>query len=164
MKKLCSMAIILFAFSLTAACGNLKSSNQETVCFYYCKQSVSYNEADDVISAENRYQKEIGNELQDIITKYLSGPQSSSLTALFPYDTTLTEMEQSETSIRIILSKECAQMNELDFVLACSCLAKTLFPITQTDQILIGAEEGYTEPLTFHADSFLTDADIQTIG
>lgn len=163
MKKLYGILIVLCILSLTVACGELKHSNQAYVSFYYIKQSISYNEANDVICAENRSQKDIGNDLQDIITKYLSGPQSSSLTALFSPDVKLLEAEQSENGITVTLSKECADMNELDYVLACSCLAKTLLPLTGAESVHICAETGHTEPLSFNADSLLTDADIQNI-
>lgn len=157
MKKLHYILLILCFMLLTAACGNINRRQKETVTFYYCRQTVSYDE-NGIIAEENRIMN--AYDLNSILSEYLAGPHSQELTALFPQGTQVNNLEITDSTLTITLNKNCASMEELGLVLACSCLAKTVLPHTDADTVAVQADGGFThmaDPLIFTADSILTN-------
>lgn len=158
-KMICIMVLFCLLMGITA-CSISKNSSQNDVVFYYCRQDLSFNNSDSVIAPEKRSQKITGSDLSGVIETYLFGPEDTTLRLLFPHDTVLTDVYLSEDTLFIILSSNCESLNEIDFLCACACLAKTVFPLTEAEKISITSTDGFTHSdgsVVFTADSLLTE-------
>ena len=158
-RLLCLWVLFCLLMGITA-CSNSNRSSQDDVIFYYCRKDLTFHESDSVIACETRSKKAIGDDLGTVIHAYLSGPEDPNLTLLFPQNTTLTDIQIAEDTLHITISNNCANMNEVDLIRSCACLAQTLFPLTDATKIAIAAEDGFAQsdsPIVFTAESILTE-------
>lgn len=160
MKKfLCVWMLLCLLIGMTA-CGISKHSSQDDIVFYYCRQDLTFHKSNSVIAQEIRSKEQIGDDFSEVIDAYLLGPEDTSLTLLFPQNTVLTDMRLSEGSLYITISNDCANLNEIDLIRACACLAKTVLPLTEAEKICITAEGGFAKldgPIVFTAETILTE-------
>lgn len=165
MKKIL-VAFTIISILLTAVgCGTNNDKGSDEILFYYCRQEIGFHTSDSVITAETRSAREIGTDADGIIREFLSGPKTAGLSMPFPNNVTLIQTNTTADTLHITLSKECADMTELDLTLSCACLAKTLFPCINADKIAITAENGFTnsdKELVFTRESVLTEDMTQT--
>lgn len=158
MKKDRLTILMIIVAIFLCACSRMPGKNENAIHFYYYQPS--QNSAKAVMGTELYTPKDADFGLQSIIKAYLKGPQNTDLQLLFPKETTIVELIKEDNLLTVTLSKHCANMSRIDLTVSCSCLARTLLPITSATQICIQADGGFSnveDPLIFTEDTILTE-------
>ena len=138
MKK--SIAIILIFLLIL---GMIGCSEKETIHFYYLRTEVQYDVSQGVITAEEREIEGANRSLEYMLKLYLEGPVSQSLRSPFPKGTALTHLAQTGNSLVVTLSPPFGMLENMDYVIACACVASTCFALTDAQSVTIAT--GQTE-------------------
>ena len=152
MKKVLCLALLLsLCLSLTAC------AKDTAVTYYYVRdeEDYQYGTADGVMVGENREAAGHINDLRYLLILYFHGPVSDNLESPFPSGTGLEELVQDGDTLHIRLSGIVAIMEGTDLTLACACLARTCFGLTDAETVVISAESLSTVSMTFTRDSLL---------
>lgn len=140
MKKfLCFFLGALLAINLSA-CSSSSQHVHSPVNFYYKTDSIKYDTPQGVITVEVRNAKSHANDYQYLLEQYLNGPRITGRISPFPAGTTLKEFNLNETSAQVILSPHLTILSDSELMIACVCLAKTLFDLTGVHSVQIGAQ------------------------
>ena len=159
MKRFLVLLLIL-SLSLTA-CGR-----DTGVTYYYVRSADEYlyGVADGVMVGESREAAGHVDALRYLLILYFHGPVSENLKSPFPSGTRLEEMVQTEEELHIRLSGIVSTMEGTDLTLACACLARTCFGLTEIQTVTISSEAMSAVSMTFTRDSLLlVDDSAQTI-
>ena len=133
---------ILLSFSICCALSACNPDSQHMgnpVNFYYRADDISFDSPQGVIIVEVRDAKSNSNDYQYLIEQYLNGPRTGGRISPFPAGTTLKEFNLNETSAQIILSPHITMLTDAELMIACVCLARTLFDLTGVQSVQIGA-------------------------
>ena len=132
-KQFCIFLTLLLVLSLWG-CG--KSAKENTVPFYYPRQTPVFNAKNGVIASENR---EIGDsgDLSEILTLYLAGPLDNALVSPFPSQNRLLEVSLENGTLTVLLSQHFSTLDGTKMTIACACLAKTCLELTDAQQVTI---------------------------
>ena len=159
MKKF--ICLLLAALLCVTGCD---SSQDETpgVLFYYLRKSEDfvYGSADGVVTGEERDPSGYRNNLKYLITLYLQGPVDEKLQSPFPAGCKLVVLSQEEEELTLLLNSNFCTLKDMDLTLACVCLAKTCFSLTDAQRVRIMAESFSGEVAidqTIHIDSLLLE-------
>ena len=68
---------------------------------------------------------------------YLMGPLDKALEPAFPIGTRLMSWEETPEAIRLVLSQEGEELPEIQFTLACACIAKTCMELRGVNQVSV---------------------------
>ena len=148
MKRIISLFLILCLLVPLAGCG--RNASQFPVTFYYRRTETAYGTADGIIAPELRDIRSEGH-LASVLSVYLDGPISKDLESPFPRDTESLYWSLQQNTLRITMNEAFADMGGVELTIACACLAKTIFGISEVEQIQIQAEN-----TTLGAEPFLT--------
>ena len=118
---ICFILIFLLSFSLFGC------KSEETVQFFYPRTNIQYGVSDGVIAAENREIENANYDLEYLLKLYLEGPVSQGLRNPFPRSTALRELKWEDNTIVISLSAAFTALDDLDYIVASSCVANTCF-------------------------------------
>lgn len=143
-KVLILLLSLCIAFSFLA-CGKEHSEETSKHHFYYLRSDILYGAEDGVISCE--YRERDNTDGETLLKQYLLGPISEDLVSPYPAGTALDSIKLYDDSLLIFLSDEFAQLSDLEYTLACACLAKTCFSIFDVSIITIrvaGADQSIT--------------------
>jgi len=110
------------------------------VNFYYKTDSIKYDSQQGVIAVEVRDAKSHADDYQHLLEQYLNGPRISGRISPFPAGTTLKVFNLNEASAQVILSPHLTILSDTELMIACVCLAKTLFDLTGVQSVQIGAQ------------------------
>ncbi|MBQ8238663.1 MAG: hypothetical protein IJZ39_11020 [Oscillospiraceae bacterium] len=152
MKRLISLLLLLALVVSLAAC-----ADENAVTYYYVRdeEEYLYGAADGVMVGERRSAAGHVDDLRYLLILYFHGPVTDYLKSPFPSGTNLEELVQQEDSLDIRLSGIVSMMEGADLTLACACLARTCFGMTDVQSITIHAESLNTVSITFTRDSLL---------
>lgn len=135
MKKY--LCLILCLLLILSGCGNKQPKIEKPVKYYYCKADVTYGSASSVISWEERESAGYEDNVFYLISRYLSGPDSSDFLKTFPRFTRLSLCEIQEESVSLCLSNELASLSGMELTLACAALTMTVHGITGRETVQI---------------------------
>ena len=156
--------LLIIALLLSGCAANNNSS--DSIYFYYYSVPALYDQSSEIIYSKQINSDLNGLTLEEIISKYLQGPTNDGNSFPFPAKTTLVNLKVDTDALTVILSSECAKMQELEQTLAASCLARTLFQFCQAERIIVKAENGFeytNEALIFTRTNILTDQDFAPV-
>ena len=145
--------LLVFAMAVSmAAC-----AKRNTVTYYYVRDPLEYQygAADGVMVGERREGGGHADNLRYLLTLYFHGPVSDYLESPFPSGTTLEELTRDGDRLDIRLSGVVAIMDSTDLTLACACLARTCFDMTDVQSVTISAKFTEAVSVTIHRDSLL---------
>jgi len=143
MKKILALMLAaLLALSLWGC--NSPEQQDDSVSFYYQRAGGEYlyGQEDGVIAAEPRDISGNRDNLNYLLTLYFHGPLDPALIAPFPADTTLVELVNEGSILKITLSNTFAQLENMELTIACTGLAKTCFDLCDAETVLIETENG----------------------
>ena len=158
MKKIIPVTLLMLMIAGLWGCGLLGGSGEDSVTFYYQRPAAefSYGQEDGVIAAEKREISGRRDNLQYLLTLYLRGPQDPALVSPFPSGTALAELQTEDSTLVITLNSTFAQLKDIDLTIACTCLAKTCFEISDTQQVRIEAgQDDSAVSVTIGRDNYL---------
>ncbi|MBQ7801541.1 MAG: GerMN domain-containing protein [Oscillospiraceae bacterium] len=155
MKRFLSAALLLLTLHGLCGCHFLRDSG-DTVSFYYRRQpeAISHGQEDGVIAPETREISGGRDNLKYLLALYFRGPMDTSLTSPFPAGTNLADLRWEDATLVLTLNSAPEQLADMDLTIACTCLAKTCFGLSEAEQILIETSEG-APGITMTRDSFL---------
>ena len=152
MKKAITLLLMLSLILSLSACGG-----QDAVTYYYVRDELAYEYgvADGVMVGESRAAAGHIDDLRYLLILYFHGPVSDNLESPFPSGTTLESLNQKEDALHIQLSGIVSVMEGTDLTLACACLARTCFGLTDVQSVTISSEGLGTVSMTIERDSLL---------
>ena len=164
MKKIiCFLLALLFCFSGCA----FGREDSQSVRFYYLRDpdNFIYGSADGVVTWEDRDASGHGYDIRYLLTLYLQGPVEENLESPFPAGCRLQELSRNGEELTLLLNANLSTLKDMDLTLACVCLAKTCFSLTDAQRVRIMAESFSGEVAidqTIHIDSLLLEDSSQT--
>ena len=152
MKRFLTFLLSLSLVLATAAC-----ATRNTATYYYVRDPLEYQygTADGVMVGESREAGGHADNLRYMLILYFHGPVTDYLESPFPSGTTLEELVQDGDHLHIRLSGIVAMMDDADRTLACACLARTCFELTEVQSVTISAQFTQTVSVNIHRDSLL---------
>lgn len=138
MKKTGCIFLIISLLLGLCACG-FGSAGKEPVEFYYLRTSFIYGAEDGVIASETRESSGHAGDLNYLLSLYLRGPLDDDLKSPFPAGCQIVELRRDSRTLRLTFDAAFAQLKDLDLTLACACLAKTCFGLSDAMEVKIDA-------------------------
>ena len=145
-----AFCVFLFFCMMLSACGNFGERIKQPVTFYYVRSQSQYFTNDGVIVSEEREASGHRNDLSYLLAIYLMGPIQEDHRSPLPEGTKLYTVSPGAESTEIRLSDLDDLLSDADYALACACLAKTCFGLTETEEVTIFSGE---RSLSLTADS-----------
>ncbi len=141
MKKIFSLLLSVILIFCLCACKSDNTPARASVNFYYKTDPLELGTGTDVITLEVRNITRDADDHSYIIEQYLNGARKKGCICPFPPGTTLEGFSLDETSATVILSPHLVLLETHELMLACVCLAKTIFDMTGMKSVQIGAED-----------------------
>lgn len=159
MKKI--ICLLLAVLLCITGC-DFKQEDPPGVLFYYLRDpdNFVYGAADGVVTSEERDPAGYRNNLKYLISLYLQGPVDENLQSPFPAGCKLVVIGQANDELTILLNSNFCTLKDMDLTLACVCLAKTCFSLTDVQRVRIMAESfsgQVSVDQTIHIDSLLLE-------
>ena len=120
-------------------CGCYNEEEQKTVLFYYPRANYTQNSVDSVIAPE-AYNREDFSSITLLLDQYFLGPRDPLLRNPFPEDVSVVEVSVLGNVTLVTLTDTFAQLNGLDFALACASISRTVSGITGTPMVQLDCE------------------------
>ena len=161
MKRLIALLLLLAMALSLCAC-----AEDTAVTYYYVRDELEYQygTSTGVMVGERRSAAGHVDDLRYLLIIYFHGPVTDYLESPFPSGTSLEELTQEEDHLDIQLSGIVSVMEGTDLTLACACLARTCFGLTDVESVTIHAESLSAVSMTFTRDSLLLmDTSAQTM-
>ena len=129
----------------------------ETATFYYARHEDSYLYGMDnaVIAGEYRDITGHRGDLKYLLTLYFHGPTSEYLHSPFPSGMVLRSVTQDANALHVELSASLTMLSGTDLTLACACLARTCFGLTDAESVTITSDGLGFVSITLTRDSLL---------
>ena len=131
------IAVILLVSILLSACS--ATETEKAVEFYYPRVNYTQNSIDSVIAAE-MCSNEALSTIEQLLNRYLQGPQDPLLRNPFPDATTVITVYVMGNVTLLTVSDNFSQLEGLDLVMACSSLSRTVSGMTGTPIVQISCE------------------------
>lgn len=132
-KTLCILLSLLLALCL------LGCYAITPVEFYYQQRSDPQSLPESVISAESREVSGHTDDLTYLLSLYLQGPLDAELKSPFPAGCKLVSAVPDGDTLCITLDSTFVTLENTQLTIACACLAKTCFSLTDAVQVQIQA-------------------------
>ena len=152
MKRLVSLLLIIALCLPLCAC-----TSPNTVTYYFLREpeEYQYGVADGVMVGESREAAGHVDDLRYLLILYLHGPVSDNLSSPFPAGTKLVELTREDDSLTVQLTSMFTVLEGTDLTLACACLARTCFALTDVQSVTILAMGRETVSMTMERDNLL---------
>ena len=137
MKKTVIFLLIFVTLFALAACSQKEEHN---VVFYFRTAETTFGTKEGVIASENR-NIQIQDE-QAILEEYFKGPRNENLRSPFPENIALDNYISGLGRTTLVLSENISQLPDHDLTIACACIAKTVFDLTDTRSVEIKSDAG----------------------
>lgn len=124
--------VLLFLIFLLSGCGK-----EDDVIFYYRPTDYLAGTPESVLSGERRNVKGYTDDLNFLISLYLSGPLDPDLMSPFPNGTKLLSTELEPSQLTIQLHDLPQNLSDSEFSLACACLSMTCMELTDVQSVTI---------------------------
>lgn len=125
--------------------------------FYYCRREFDYYGDSPVIASEKRDVTGHADDLRYLLSLYLMGPVDTELVCPFPAGTRLTDVQQDDGTLTVILTDTSKSLSDPGFSLAAVCLGKTCMALTGAEAVTIVS--GNRTTTVTEADLLLTDTE-----
>lgn len=157
MKRIVLLLLAAAVLMCLAGC----SQNKNATVFYYTRyeDAYAYGTENAVIAPEYREVTGHSGDLKYLLTLYFHGPTMEYLRSPFPSGTGLRSVEQSGNSLLIELTPSLTVLNGTDLTLACACLARTCFALSDAEAVTISAEGLGFVSVTLTRDSLMLSDD-----
>jgi len=132
MKK--GICLLLSLLLLAGTCG---CSQTDDIRFYYPRSEVQYGIPDGVIASETRDMSRDDFDLTYLLKLYLEGPISQELYSPFPRGTALESLSYAGGQLFVVLNESFATLENLDYLIACACIASTCFDLTDAETVTV---------------------------
>jgi hypothetical protein len=141
MKKLICL-LLCFAMLPLSSCGFRSSDDTVQTPFYYLRDpdSYLYGSPEGVVSYEHRDITGHEDELNYLLMLYLKGPLDKSLESPFPEGSRILQLSKRSGKLYVLLNSNFANLKGMDLTLACVCLARTCFALSDAQSIRITAK------------------------
>lgn len=141
MKRIIGWMLTLLLVAVLFGCQFPNSKTKDSVSFYYQRSGGNYvyGSEDAIIAPESREISGSRDNLRYLLTLYFHGPLDSALVSPFPSGTALADLQVEETSLTITLNSHFAQLEGINLTIACTCLARTCFDLTDAEAVEIKA-------------------------
>jgi len=162
MKRICCLLICGLILISLSGCPAPGADDAVSVSFYYLRTPADYvyGSEDGVITGENREISGHEGDLRYLLTLYLQGPLDENLQAPFPDGCRILELQSDGTEFALLLNSNFSTLKDMDLTLACVCIAKTCFSLTDAQSIRIMAES-FTDQIavdqTIHMNSLINE-------
>lgn len=161
MKK--AIPLLLCVLFLLTGCKQNENTAQDTVRFYYCKNSETFSVGESYIISEERAITE--NDLTELLGIYLKGPESTEYRTPFTNSLSVISCETVEDTVFLTLSNPIARLTGSKLTVACACISLTVLDYTQAETVVIRAQDALldgNETITMSRDQLIIfDADSQ---
>ncbi len=159
MKK--ALIFLLLTAQLLAlfGCGARRSdpSGDVSVQFFYAVRDVDSLNLESAVESETRT---LGlNTLQELLDRYLAGPESEELVSPFPADTQVRDILMEDGSLTLILSGEFFTLMGVEMSVAKCCMAKTVCAYADVPAVILSDELGSIR-MEVRPEHYLLDNDI----
>ena len=163
MKRILLIIAAVLMFLAIGGCGNESIEYVRPVHAYYCTQQISYNSANGVFAAEQREFSGYEDRIKDFLNEYLRGPQDTSLRSPFPLGAFIIDYAQQNDTIRLHLNVHFSRLAPNELTVACACLSKTLFELTdaKTVHIQVDGDSQSNSQITMTVDNIFYADDAQ---
>lgn len=156
-RHICFLICVLILFSLAACMSTPAETPQSPVKFYYPRTEFLYGKPNGVISWEVRSGDVFQEDLALLMESYLNGPTTEQLRNPFPNSLNFLLYSWEEKALFLTFSREINFLKGIDLTLACTCIAKTCFDLTDADSIHILSDDMKEESvITIYRDQVLT--------
>ena len=135
MKRYISITMILCL--LLSGCTLSGERLKEPVTFYYLRSDYDFFTEENIFVSEEKEASGHREDLSYLLRLYQMRPSSEELVSPLPRGTQLTLKQQTERSIRIEMSGNTKDISDIDYSLACSCIALTCFDLTKANTVII---------------------------
>ena len=132
MKK--TFCLFLAMLLLLGTCGCRQT---DEIHFYYPRVDVRYDISDGVITYESRDISRDSVDLSYMLKLYLEGPISQELYSPFPQGTALESISYAGKQLFILMNESYATLDNVDYTIACICIASTCFALTDAASVTI---------------------------
>ena len=159
MKRILSLCLIAALLLSLLGCRQ-ETASENTTDFYYLRASYVYGTEDGVIAPEPRDTSSRGNTLLHLLGLYLQGPLDDQLRSPFPAGCSLESVSLDGSTLCVTLDSSFSSLQGMDLTLACACLAKTCFSLTDVTQVQIQSTSADNEEnvnVVLSIDSLLLD-------
>ena len=157
MKRIILLLLTLVLALSLASC----SKSDDIVAFYYARydDAYTYGTENAVIAPEYRDVTGHTKDLKYLLTLYFHGPTSEHLRSPFPSGISLRSVVHSSNTLFIELTPSLTVLNGTDLTLACACLARTSFALTDAEAVTISAQGLGFVSMTLTRDSLMLSDD-----
>lgn len=155
MKQILGLILALMIIISFPGCTNQEDPNKP-LTFYYPRIEYIYGNEGSVMGMEQRERPSTSDDLNDWLTLYLSGPLAETLESPFPSGIALEEVTLQDQRLIIGLNNKLSLLSGIDLTLACACLSRTCFGLTDAEQTIIKSPETEAHPavsVTLNRDS-----------
>ena len=154
------IALLLLAAALLISLAGCTQTVDTTV-FYYARyeDAYAYGTESAVIAPEYREIAGHGGDLHYLLTLYFHGPTMEYLRSPFPSGIGLRSVERSGNTLLIELTPSLTVLNGTDLSLACACLARTCFGLSDAEAVTISAQGLGFVSMTLTRDSLMLSDD-----
>lgn len=135
MKKITIIVLCMCVVALMVGMLIPYSHMPEGITFYYERTNYQYGEESGVIGSEFRPISGHERNLEYLLALYMEGPLSEALVPSFPDEVQILRIEESHRQLLIELNE--FEMSDAHYTLACACLAKTCFTLTDAKSVVI---------------------------
>ena len=141
MKKIISLLLCL-STGLLCACGIQKGDDSVQTPFYYLRDpdAYVYGSPEGVISFEHRDITGHKDELNYLLMLYLKGPLDEALESPFPEGCSILQTNERNGRLSVMLNSSFTTLKGMELTLACVCMARTCFSLTDAQSIRITAK------------------------
>ena len=153
MRKIIALTIAVLLLAGLTGC----LETTDTATFYYARFEDSYLYGMDnaVITGEYRDITGHQGDLKYLLTLYFHGPTTEYLRSPFPSGMVLRSVEQHDDALHVELSSSLTMLTGTDLTLACACLARTCFSLTDAQSVTIASDGLGFVSMTLTRDSLL---------
>lgn len=156
-RRICFLMCAVILLSLAACVSTPADTPQDPVKFYYPRTEFLYGKSNGVIGWEVRSGDIFQDDLALMFDSYLKGPSTDTLRNPFPKSLKFLDYSWNKGTLSLAFSREINFLKGVELTLACTCIAKTCFDLTDADSVQI-MSGGTTEEtvMTIYRDHVLT--------
>ena len=124
--KRCIIFLLILSLVIAITGCRREQKLEDPTPFYYCKRQITYNEKDNVFTAEQREAKDISS-IDMLIEDYLKGPNDNNMVSIFPSSLEIKNLTNENGYLTIEFSPHLSRLSPSETTLACTALSLTLF-------------------------------------
>ena len=138
-RSLLILLAVALCLALLTACSNQKAPAGAN-SLYYCHTEYQYGVESGVVNCEY-YKPPASASIEQILQRYLKGPESKDLVSPFPANTKLVSIELKDNKAQITFTKELAECSNIDLTSACASITLSVRDITGYTVVDIRAQD-----------------------